>query len=88
MMLISKEEPTTMFARITIALSAALMFAAATTAVATAKGQAANPHAAFALSGPVAVRALSPVQHDSSGAAIFRRSTPGCTLSLMQQSRC
>lgn len=75
-----------MFTKTMIALSSALVLGAATTA-ATAKGRADNPRAAFALSGPATVRALNPlVQYDSSGVAIFP--TPGCPLSLKQQSRC
>jgi hypothetical protein len=77
---------TTMFTKTMIALSSVLILGAATTA-ATAHGKANNPRAAFALSGPATVRSLNPVvQYDTSGVAIFP--TPGCPLSLKQQSRC
>jgi hypothetical protein len=79
-----------MFTKTMIALSAALVLGAATTAVAVAKGRANHPGAAFALSGPATLHAASPViGYDTSGAAIFqRRPTLGCPLSLRQQSRC
>lgn len=79
-----------MFAKIVIALSAALVLGTATTAVAMAKGKANSPRAAFAQSGPATVHTPNPVAgYDTSGAAIFqRRPTPGCPLSLKQQSRC
>jgi hypothetical protein len=79
---------TTMFAKTVIALSAVLVLGSATTA-ALAKSRANNPLAAFAQGGPAIVRVLSPVvNYDTSGAAIFRRPTRHCPLSLMQQSRC
>lgn len=75
-----------MFTKTMIALSAALILGAATTA-ATARDKANNPRAAFALSGPATVRVLTPVpQYDTSGVAIFP--TRGCPLSRKQQSRC
>jgi hypothetical protein len=92
------------FIRTTIALSAALVLATATTTVAMAKGKAkSDPRAAFALSGPATLHSIPTVfgwplhigtsnpvvGYDTGGAAIFqRRPTPGCPVSLKQQSRC
>jgi hypothetical protein len=79
-----------MFTKTTIALSAALVFTAATAAEAMINPKATTSRAAFA-SQNVPTTVLAPnwvADYDSSGAAIFRRPTSACPLSLMQQSRC
>lgn len=79
------------FARIMIALTAVVVFAAATAALAVANAKVYSARATLVGNGsPAAIYGRnSLVGHDTSGAAIFRGElTPTCLFSLKQQSRC